>query len=145
MLVAAKPSNDVPMVVIVCIALLTLAWPLAALQVSRLWRHVSGVIGVGGSPASYRHARLRALPTLVGAALALLVSAWLYVADPPSGSTADVPQVVALVSFIIAISSALAIAPLVVLFNHPKALVPPHMRHEPGFLNARRSAGQGTR
>lgn len=124
---------DAPPIVLACLAMLTLAWPVAAWQTRRFWRHETTFFDVAAQ-ASYRRARSRTMPVVVFGSLPFLASGWTFVADPPVAGRADAAQVLALVAFVVSCVLVLGVGPSVLLFNRPRWAVPPHLRRDYGYL-----------
>lgn len=136
----AKTMDSPSPLIVACLVLLTVAWPVSAWQMFQYWHHRTTFFDVPNGPAFlYRRARARSLPVAVGAGLPFLTAAWLFVASPPSQhGTANPAQIAAVVLFMVAGVLIVGIAPLIFLVNRPRRLVPPHLRAQPGYLEDRR-------
>lgn len=136
-------SPDGPsVVVLVCLALLTAAVPVALWQVRKLWRHATSFFDVADTPTmAYRRARVRAMPTAVAAGLVLVIGAWLFVASPPvHHGHPNALQVSGVGCFIIAAVAVFVVVPGIYLYNRPQRLVPPHLRGDHGLAGRRSSS-----
>lgn len=136
-MLASVPSAGV----LACLALFTMVWPIAAWQMTLLWRHATKFFDVAGVEFRYRRARTRCMPVVVAAGLPFLVSGWTFVFDEPSpNGPADAIQLFAVLGFVASLVAVFVLAPSVFLLNRPKLLVPPHLRQEPGYLTERRTS-----
>jgi hypothetical protein len=128
--------SSIPSVVEVCLGLMTIVWPVAVVQILRMWNHQTTFFDVAGtSNLRYRRARVRTFPMGVLLGGLLLAAAWMFAISPPSqGGKPNVIQVVGLITFLLVVVLAITLLPTIFLFNRPKRLVPPHMRNQLGYF-----------
>ncbi len=136
-IVSQGQGGSPPGLVIACLVVMTLLWPLAAMQGAKLWRHSTEFFDAPSG--SYRRARIRSFPVFICVGLLILASVWCLVLDqgrPPASP--DAIRRVALSGFLAATFLGLVVGPSIVLFNRPRCAVPPHLRQDAGHLAERR-------
>lgn len=118
------------------LAVLTVGAIVALRQLPRLWNHESAFWdqkpnGFVWSDAVWAGWVRAALVSCCGG-LAMIIAGWTLVLGSPSTVTKAI-----VIVFFLGMFMALGLAMLIVLFNWPKLLVPPHLRGEPGVLGRR--------
>jgi hypothetical protein len=138
------PASEPPTYIVVMLAAFTLFWVLGAVQTVRFWRHTTTSFDYLDRQ-SYLRARTRCFPVAMLSGLGMIVDGWIFIIAP-SGHGYGVLLVIILVLASTVFMSLVIVGPVVLFFNEPKWLVPPHLRADSGYreVRRRRSAKRAT-
>ena len=121
---------------VTALVLFTVLWTIGAWQLIRFWQHNTTFFDVPDTRA-YMRARTRCFPTFMAAGFAMLVVGWILAFESPNHGYGSALFIVVFGAVAVFLSS-LIVGPVVLLFNRPRWLVPPHLRGDPGYLEVRR-------
>ena len=137
--VVAQTGASPPPVLLISLIVCTLLVPFFCWGAVAFWKNAARLSDFPTfSGNQYRVARMRAVPSGAVGCIPFVVGIWLLIAVPPHHHQFVLTDFVAVGLLAICAIDALILMPTIVLFNWPKAVVPPALRNQPGYLAARR-------